>query len=96
MCTFTADQSLRYESGKERSRIGLDGDVLVYDVIEWIEEKKKHIVELIKERAFDDERSCGKEKQVLKIALSLIMYSVAWLELKIMRKSPDPDEYRIA
>ena len=99
LTALSLDESLYYESGLEQGHF-VDGDVSVISVVnEWLKEKKQHITILVKERAFEDERLCGKEKRVLKIALSLMMYSVARLKLhsqKGKKISPNPDIYLCA
>lgn len=96
LTALSSDRSRHYESGMEQGwGVHVDGDVQV-NVIEWLKGRSKHIAILINERAFEDERLCGQEKRVLKIALSLMMYSVAWLEMNSSKMIPDSDIYLVA
>ena len=99
LTALSSDELLYYESGLEQGRRRVDTDGHDSVVNEWLKEKNQHITILVKERAFEDERLCGKEKRVLKIALSLMMYSVARLKLNSQKGkqiSPNPDIYLCA
>lgn len=92
-------QTSQYESKLERGSVDTDGTemiVLCLETIKWLEERKCHCIVLEEKRAFNDGCLFNSEQRLLKLAISLLMYSVASTELWYKNVESPRDLDRVA